>query len=300
MLEFKPTELSDKPWVNECLKHANSMNCEYTFGNMFIWTQTYHTEIAHYHDFLICRWGEAPHIAYSVPLGEGDFTDAVLQIINDAKSLGCVPRIYGVTASYMLMMQEAFTGKFDYHFDEGYHDYIYSVEKMTNLSGKKYHGKRNHISNFKKNYPDWSFEEISEKNISECLAMHMRWIEDKSSSEEMDEDYAEELLAVKTAFGSYQELEWKGGLIRVGGEVVAYTMGEAQQNGKCFVTHFEKASADIQGAYPIINQEFTRHCLQSYEYVNREEDLGIEGLRKAKQSYRPEIILEKCEAVYHD
>ena len=297
MLNFKQAELSDKKWVDECLKHANSMNCEYTFGNLYIWTDSYNTQIAHYKDFLFCRWGEGKNVMYSVPLGEGDFTEAVEMIIDDAKSLGAVPQIYGVTEGYKLLLQEAFFGKFDYSNDPGDNDYIYLVEKMTTLSGKKLHGKRNHITNFKKNNPDWTFEEISKSNIEECLQTNLRWIEEKGDS---DSDYYDELDAVKKALYAFDELGWKGGLIRTGGKVVAFCLGEEQQNGKCFVTHFEKASADIQGAYPIINQEFTKNCLQDYTYVNREEDLGIEGLRKAKQSYYPEIILEKFAAVYND
>ncbi len=297
MLEFKQTQLSDKEWVNNCLKHANSMNCEYTFGNMYIWTKAYNTKIAHFNDFLICRWGTGNEISYSVPLGEGDFTAAVNAIIEDAKSIGVVPAIYGVTAGYKLLMQEAFTGKFEYKYDSAFNDYIYLVDRMTTLSGKKLHGKRNHITNFKKNYPDWKFEIINKDNIADCIETHKRWIEEKG---EFDEDYKEEFEAVLKAFESYDELGWKGGLIRADGNVVAFCMGEPQQNGKCFVTHFEKASAEIQGAFPIINQEFTKNCLQDYTYVNREEDLGIDGLRKAKMSYYPEIILEKCVAFYND
>ena len=194
------------------------------------------------------------------------------------------------------MLQEAFTGKFTYEYDDALYDYIYLVEKMSTLSGKKYHGKRNHITNFKKNYPDWKFEVISKDNIPDCIATHKRWIDEKGENE----DYDIEFNALKTAFDSYDELGWCGGLIRAGGEVVAFCVGEPQANGKCFVTHFEKASASIHGAYPIINQEFTKNCLGDYTYVNREEDLGIEGLRKAKMSYNPEIILEKCVAIYND
>ncbi|MBQ8980136.1 MAG: DUF2156 domain-containing protein [Eubacterium sp.] len=297
MLNFKQAELSDKGWVNECLKHANSMNCEYTFGNLYIWTDAYNTQIARHKNFLFCRWGEGKEVMYSVPLGEGDFTEAVKLIIDDAKSLGAVPQIYGVTEGYKLLLQEAFFGKFDYTSDPGDSDYIYLVEKMTTLSGKKLHGKRNHITNFKKNNPDWTFEEISKSNIEECIQTSVRWIEEKGDD---DSDYYDELGAVKKALYAFDELGWRGGLIRIGGKVVAFCLGEAQQNGRCFVTHFEKASADIQGAYPIINQEFTKNCLQDFKYVNREEDLGIEGLRKAKQSYYPEIILEKFVAVYND
>lgn len=297
MLEFKKPEITDKQWVNDCLVHANSMNCEYTFGNLFIWSSAYSTEICRYKDFLICRWGKDDDINYSLPLGEGDFTDAVSAIIDYAKSNGETPAIYGITEGYLGLMQEAFTGKFTYKYDEGNNDYIYSTEKMASLSGKKYHGKRNHITNFKKNNPDWSFEKISKDNIDECLALHSKWIENKDPD---DEDYSWEFEAVKKAFEYFDELDMVGGLIRVNGEVIAYTLGEPQMNGHCFVSHFEKAPADMIGAYPIINQEFTKNCLMQYEYVNREEDLGIEGLRKAKQSYHPEIWLEKCTAIYND
>lgn len=297
MLNFKKPTIKDKKWVDECLKHANSMNCEYTFGNLFIWSTAYSTEICHYKNFLICRWGKGKDINYSLPLGEGDFTDAINVIIDDAKSLNVVPRIYGVTKGYLLLLQEAFTGKFSYKYDDGYNDYIYSTQKMSSLSGKKYHGKRNHITNFKKNNPDWSFELITKENIGECISIHSKWIEDKDKD---DEDYSFEFEAVLTAFEYFDELGMVGGIIRVDGEVIAYTLGEPQMNGKCFVSHFEKAPADVQGAYPIINQEFTKNCLMDYEYVNREEDLGIEGLRRAKQSYYPEIFLEKCVAIYND
>lgn len=297
MLEFKKPEITDKQWVNDCLVHANSMNCEYTFGNLFIWSSAYSTEICRYKDFLICRWGKDDDINYSLPLGEGDFTDAVDAIIDYAKSNGETPVIYGITEGYLGLMQEAFTGKFTYKYDDGNNDYIYSTEKMASLSGKKYHGKRNHITNFKKNNPDWLFEKISKDNIDECLALHSKWIENKDPD---DEDYSLEFEAVKKAFEYFDELDMVGGLIRVNGEVIAYTLGEPQMNGRCFVSHFEKAPADMIGAYPIINQEFTKNCLMQYEYVNREEDLGIEGLRKAKQSYHPEIWLEKCTAIYND
>ena len=298
MLEFKKPEISDKEWVDECLKHANSMSCEYTFGTTYVWADAYNSEICRYKNFFICRWGYGDDISYSLPLGEGDFTDAINQIIDDAKQRGVKPSIYGVTQGYLVLLQEAFTGKFTYETSEEFSDYIYKVEKMANLSGKKYHSKRNHITNFKKNNSNWKFEVINSDNIGECIALHMKWLEEKDDAE--NDDYAEEFNAVLTAFKNYEKLGFVGGLIRVNGEVIAYTMGEPQMSGRCFISHFEKAPADVQGAYAIINQEFSKNCLGDFEYVNREEDLGLEGLRKAKRSYHPEIILEKWVAVYND
>ncbi len=294
MLSFKKPTIEDKQWVDECLKYVNSFNCEYTFGNLLVWSTSYLTTICRYKDFLLCRWGRNNDYMYSVPIGKGDFKDAVEQIINDAKSFHITPVIYGVTENYKKMIDKYFPNRFSYEYDEGYNDYIYSVEKMAELKGKKYHGKRNHITNFKKNNPDWSFEILNQDNINECIALHSQWIK----NHEDDEDYSYEFEAVLTAFENYEKLGFVGGLIRVDGKVIAYTMGE-RHSDRLFVTHFEKAPAEIQGAYPIINQEFTRNCLMNYEYVNREEDLGLEGLRKAKQSYNPELFLEKCVATYN-
>lgn len=293
MLDFGKPVVDDKQWVDECLKYVNSFNCEYTFGNIFVWSTAYRTKICRYKDFLMCRWGKDSEFMYSLPIGKGDFKDAVNQIILDAESNGVTPVIYGVTSNYKKLLDEHFDGKFNYKFDEGYNDYIYSTEKMANLSGKKYHSKRNHITNFKKNNPDWTFEILNENNIPECIDLHTKWINNHAD----DEDYSFEFEAVLTAFEHYGKLGFTGGLIRVQGEVIAFTFGE-RHSDELFVTHFEKAPADVQGAYTIINQEFTKNCLMNFEFVNREEDLGLEGLRKAKQSYNPEIFLEKCVAVY--
>ena len=297
MLDFKTPEISDKEWVNECMRSVRSMNCEYTFGNVFIWAASYYTQICRYKDFFMCRWGKNGKYTYCLPIGKGDFKEAVEQLIKDAENNGIQLRLYGVTDCTRAMLDEDFPQKFSYVYDDAFNDYIYSVEKMANLSGKKYHGKRNHISNFKKNNPDWSFEPIGTDNISECIDLHMNWIKEHDNSAENDSDYSLEFEAVLTAFENFESLDMTGGIIRVNGKAIAYTLGE-KLSDRTFVTHFEKAPADLQGAYTIINQEFTKNCLMQYEYVNREEDLGIEGLRKAKLSYRPEIILKKCIAVY--
>lgn len=294
MLDFKTPDISDKAWIDECFSHAHSMNCEYTFGCSYLWNTAYRTVVAHYRDYFICRWGRE-NISYSLPIGHGDFKDAVEQIINDAKSMGKKPKIYGVTESYKALLEEAFPGKFSYVYDEGCNDYIYNLTDLAELRGKKYHGKRNHIANFKRNNPDWCYEEITEENINECIQLHTNWIFDRDDN---DPDYSLEFEAVLTGFENYKELGFKGGLIRVNSKAIAYTYGEPVSE-KCFVSHFEKAPAEMQGAYAIINQEFAKRLLESgYEFVNREEDMGIEGLRKAKQSYHPAILLKKETAVY--
>lgn len=298
MLNFKTPELEDKNWISECYSYAHSMNCEYTFGNIYLWRAAYKSLVAHYDGFVICRWGSNHDIKYSLPIGRGDFRQAVQAIISDAVSAGVTPRIYGVTESYKAVLDSDFPGRFSYEYDDGNNDYIYHVEDLASLSGKKYHSKRNHISNFIKNHPDWSYEDITAQNISECIDLHTNWIENRNDSES-DTDYSLEFEAVLSGFESYAEIGFQGGLIRVNHKPIAYTYGE-RLNEHCFVTHFEKAPADMQGAYAIVNREFAKRLKDSgFVYVNREEDLGLPGLRKAKQSYKPAIWLKKETAVYH-
>lgn len=295
MLEFKTPQIEDKAWVDQCFKHLKTMNCDYTFGNMFVWSTEYSTKICMFKDFFICSWGMGKETNFGIPVGKGDFKEAVEEVIKYAKANDIMPRFYGVTEAYVEMLNENFPDAFQFSYDDGYGDYIYEVEKMASLKGKKYHGKRNHITNFKKNNPNWSFETINKDNIDDCINLHAKWI----NTHVDDSDISFEFEAVLKAFENYDKLGFIGGIIRIDGEAVAYTFGEPISD-ETFVTHFEKAPPDIQGAYPIINQEFTKNCLMNYKYVNREEDLGLEGLRKAKQSYCPEIFLKKCIAVYKD
>lgn len=295
MLEFKKPEIEDKEWVDKCLSYAQSMNCEYTFGNIYLWSTAYRTKIANYNNFLICKWGKDEDTFYSLPIGNGDFKDAIEEIIKDATNSGIKAKFGGVTENYKELLNQYFPNEFVFTHDDGNNDYIYNVSDLANLSGKKYHGKRNHITNFKKNNPSWTYEEINENNISECIELHTNWINVKDDN---DADYSLEFESVLTGFENYGKLGLFGGIIRVDGKAVAYTYGE-RLNDKCFVSHFEKAPADIQGAYAIINQEFAKRLLEKgYELVNREEDLGIEGLRKAKQSYKPVLWLNKDYAIY--
>lgn len=169
MLDFKEPKITDKPWVDQCLSHAHSMNCEYTFGNIFVWRTAYVTRICHYKNFLLIRYGRGADIAYSPPVGTGDFADAVRVLQQDATENGVTLRLLGVTASYKELLEADFPGKFNYTYSDDYNDYIYSVEKMANLSGKKYHGKRGHITYFMKAYPDWQFEVLTPENVGSAL-----------------------------------------------------------------------------------------------------------------------------------
>ena len=159
------------------------------------------------------------------------------------------------------------------------------------LSGKKYHGKKNHTNKFKKLYPNWQYERLNDSNVEECFQMALKWR--NLNGCEDDEEKNSEMCVTLNSLRLYKELNLIGGLLRVGDEIVAFTIGEAV-NDDTFVVHIEKAYADIEGAYTMINQQFVEHEVAGkYKYTNREDDVGEEGLRKAKLSYKPVFMVEK-------
>ncbi|MBQ7101672.1 MAG: DUF2156 domain-containing protein [Clostridia bacterium] len=293
MLDFHPITLADKPRADEILLNAANMGCEYCFGTLFIWRNIYKTQIAFHGSMLTAKYFTEDGVCYCCPVGEGDFAQMVESIILDAKKDGNRTVILGCSAEDRAKIESLFPNKFTFTADDSRFDYIYSAEKLATLSGKKLHGKRNHISAFVRNNPDWTFEEITAENIGQCAAMNEHWL--------MLNEYKDEVAisaehnALNEAIANYAELGLWGGLIRAGGEIVAFSFGE-RLNGKIFCTHFEKAYATVQGAYPIINREMAVRLKDEYELINREEDTGAPGLRKAKQSYYPEIWLEKFSA----
>ncbi len=293
MLEFKAPTMRDKGWVKQAFQASQYNGCEYCFGNVYMWSPVYQTGILRYEDFFLSK-GNYYRPSYSCPAGEGDFKAVVERLMQDARECGHAFSMHGVTQPAREKLEALFPDTFDFVPYRGGFDYIYATEDLTNLAGRKYHGKRNHIANFMRDNADWCYEDITPENLSECLDMTAEW--QRANSEKDQEGLSEELVAVLRAFRHYFDLDLKGGLIRTQGKIVAYTVGE-ELNDDTFCLHIEKAFASTQGAYPMINREFAVRNLSRYQYINREEDMDVEGLRKAKLSYHPAILLEKFRAV---
>lgn len=292
MLEFRNPVLEDKLWAGKILKSSSFYGCEYTFGNIMMWNEVYKNKIARFEDFLVtCSHGD--QIMFAFPAGDGDLKKIISEMENYAASLGQKLKIFGVTEKSMDALEKLFPGKFTFTMHRGSCDYIYLTEKLAQLKGKKFHGKRNHIAAFEKAFPQWKYHEIDKSNIDLCIDMNRRW--EKENLERNPRDLSNEQKAISIAFENFFDLGLVGGFITANDSVVAYTIGE-EINSEVFCTHIEKAFGDVRGAYPIINREFAKNTICSYKYVNREEDLGEEGLRKAKLSYQPDILLEKYTA----
>ena len=292
MIEFRAPTVNDREWINTKTAEMGCPSCEYTFGNIFSYTAKMDIKVAEIFGCLVTRCIFGDSVMYCYPMGNGDRKKAVDALVTDGIGTGKDFVFFGLTRDFAQELETNFPGKFDIAFDRDGSDYIYRSEDLISLSGKKYQPKRNHISFFEKNY-NWEYEALTRENIPECIAMNKRWIED--SLPEYREDLEYEFEIIKRAFENYDALHLKGGLIRVDGKVIAFTVGE-EMNDTTFCVHFEKAFSAYRGAYPIINREFCKRELFSYKYIDREDDVGAENLRKAKLSYHPAFIREEYEA----
>lgn len=284
MIDFHAPTLQDKLWAAPLLKNSGWSACEYAFGTHYIWQEKYHAEIACYHKFFLGRSGNH----YLFPTGNGDLKEVLLRLQQEEKEKngeGSL-HLYAVPAPAIPTLKELFGETLFVEEDRANWDYLYLTENLIHLKGKAYHAKRNHIARFQREF-SYQYEPITPKNAPECLEMAEIWQQKNAQADSVDE-----LHAMRRAFSAWDALGFVGGLIRVDGKVVAFTAGE-ELNQQTFDLHFEKARPEFEGAYAVINQEFAARCLSEYSLVNREEDMGLEGLRKAKESYRPVAMFEK-------
>lgn len=282
--------MDDYDTIRRFVLKSKQKSCDYTPANLILWGEVYKTEYCIVDDMLILKYIGDNKVQFSFPIGDGDKQDAIDWIISYCETHR-IPFIMNKVEPEMYeWLEENSPERFQYELDRDSFDYVYKTEDLQKLSGKKYHGKKNHINKFKKENPEWSYEAITEDNKEECVQMVKQWCVENGCCD--DKEKAIEVCLVIKAIRNIQRLHMKGGLIRTKQGIVALTLGE-EIDETTYVIHFEKAFASVQGAYPMINQQFIEHELMEYTYVNREDDLGLEGLRKAKESYHPVFLVEK-------
>ena len=289
MLDFNEPVIADKSRADEILQRMDFRSSDYCFGNMFIWRGRFKVRIAFVEGFIIVKLENYGRTFYLYPAGEGDTESILNEMYKDALESGNPFALAGVTPVMRERLEEIFPGKFIFTEDRNNFDYIYNSEDLIGLRGKKYHSKRNHITRFM-SLGEWSYEPINAKNLPECVAMNDEWCRINGCAQ--DKGLSQEYCAVREAAKNFEALGFDGGLLRLYGKVVAFTMGE-RLCADTYDVHIEKAFSDVEGAYTVINNEFVTRCCSDFRYVNREEDTGDEGLRKAKLSYQPAILLEK-------
>ena len=292
-MDFHSPTLQDKEWVTKAFLEGQTDCCEYCFGNIYMWSDIYDNKI--YNDngiFISADFTDEPIFCY--PIGNGDKKSTISKLIEFAKSLNVNFEFFGLTEKDRDELNYLFPNQFDIHETRDFFDYLYKSEDLANLVGRKYHSKKNHVSYFEKNF-DWKYEPINKDNIEQCLLLNDHW--EGLNKQKTPEEISDENKAIKKALNNYFDLDFEGGVLTIQDEIVAFTFGE-RLNDNTFCTHVEKAYGNIRGAYQMINREFARQLQDRYEFINREEDTGSEGLRRAKLSYQPHRLVIKYSAIY--
>jgi hypothetical protein len=290
MISFKEIEMADREIIQSYTLKSNRQNCDLSFSNLCSWRFLYNTQYAVVDGFLIFKFRTNGKLAYMIPTGEGDLKGLLEQLAEDAEAEEQPLCLMGILQEMKEEIEALMSGKFVFNFDRDYADYIYLRSDLATLRGKKFQSKRNFINRFRKEYK-YEYSPITPERIRECLELEAEWYE--INHNERHEGSGNERRAITYALYHFEELGLQGGILRVEGRAVAFTFG-MPINHNTFGVHVEKADSTIEGAYATINYEFVNHIPEQYTYINREEDLGIEGLRKAKLSYQPVMILEKA------
>lgn len=290
MYFFKEPEISDRLWVNEILKGVSILNCDACFGTTYIWHNEYGTKICHFKDFyLVAYTFDEGFIYFDFPIGNGNVQEAVDFMVSYAEASNLKYSIAASGEDQLQQLKQILPDtKYTVVTNRDNAEYIYLSENLAELKGRKYHSKRNHLTNFIKTY-NYTAELLNEENFADALKVNDIWCMEHGGHKDTGE--ISEKCAIHNAFKYFNQLGFSGMLLRVDGNPVAMTIGE-EINENCYVVHFEKAVSGINNAYTAINNLFAK-TLTKYKYINREEDMGIEGLRKAKLSYKPDILLEK-------
>ena len=293
MLSFHPLSLADKQWIEQLCALETSRSADFSFVNMFLWDEKYKQQVCRYGDRLLVLTHSPHGLIFPFPIGGGELAPALEALMEYSRERGfpCVFR--GVEQAHLHQLKTLYPDRFFFCHDRDYDDYLYSAEKLANLSGKKMHAKRNHINRFESKY-SWSFRPMTAQDRDICMELLSTWTADT----EAGEDVLDEQRAIARAFEHFDKLGLEGGCLFVEDRLAAFTIGD-KLSPDTFNIHFEKASPDFDGAYPMINRSFVRHILEKHQeikYINREDDMGLENIRRAKLSYYPDLMVEKHSA----
>ncbi len=288
MLDLRHLKLEDKIIIEKYIPACCSQMCDFTFGNLFSWSTIEHTEIAEKDGFLYLRLTFNGVTSYAVPWGNGDINVALKEIVDDACERNADLSFFCVAQEQIQYLENFFGNRLVVKEQRDYSDYVYLTEKLAFLSGRKLHSKKNHVNSFNRKYK-YTFKIIGDGDISSCCDFSHKWFLENESTQRFEA----ERQVIEYALNNYKALGLVGAVLKIDDEVIAYCLGEPMKDGNTFCTHFEKASAEYQNAYAVINKLFAETLQGQYKYINREDDAGVEGLRKAKLSYQPEFFVKK-------
>lgn len=290
MIEFKRLDLADKAVYDKYLMNCGERGCGYSFVNLFLWGRQ---KAAFVDGFLVLQSQFDRRCVYPFPVGEGDVKQVLDAIIQDARARGIPCCLASLTGAECELLEQLYPGQFRIYCNRDNFDYVYDINGLADLKGRKYQKKRNHLHRFHDAHPDCTFIPLAEWDMAAVEAMLRAWYEGHKAANP-DIDYHLEEIAIERALRFRQALGLEGLALVENGKLLAFALG-SRLNGNTFDIHFEKAIEEA--AYAAINQGFARYLREKHpevQFLNREDDMGLEGLRKAKLSYSPDRMIEKC------
>lgn len=291
MLNFRLMERSQIKEFAKYYDYSNALGCDVNLLNAYFWRREYNISFALYDQTLVKAYfkPDGSVWGYCLPTGK-NVGGALEQIFEDSRERNQSPRLVMLTNEQRAKLEELYPDRFTFARSLENQDYIYLSEELALLSGKKFHAKRNHISKFYRTYENARFELIDQSNKGDALTVVLDWYAENS----LDPDDSSEVAAIREGLESLEEFNMSGAVLYVGEKPVAMTLG-SEISSRVYDINFEKALRGYDGVYAVINNEFAK-TLTRYKYINREEDMGLEGLRKSKLSYNPVIILDRFNA----
>ncbi len=288
-LPFRPICLCDKPCFDRAMRELDETICDCSFAVQYIWRGKYQPEICYHEDAVLTRFGCDGEHFYGFPAG-GDLKKAIEALQAYCAAQG-EPLKLGLLSGQMKERIEAeMPGRFQFEERRDSADYLYQAQKMIDLPGQKLHAKRNFINRFRATYEGrWSFEPFDPEKLDELYEYEAQWCRDNRTSEG---DLMAENQAIVSLLENGRALNVKGGTLRLDGKVIGFSLGTFI-TPEVFCVHIEKADWMIPGAYQVLTNEVARAFCDGIKLINREDDMGIEGLRKAKLSYQPDEIAMK-------
>ncbi|MBQ9735618.1 MAG: DUF2156 domain-containing protein [Clostridia bacterium] len=296
LLDFKPVTAADRAAYDERLFRSSERGSEFSFANLYFWGEQ---SLCPFEDgyLIFARFGGRS--MYYFPLVDACHERAAIDAtLADAAARGIPYCITGMGLDARARMEALYPDRFRYVENDGAHDYVYAIDDLADLLGKKYDGKRNHVHRFEAEHPAYIVEPIRKDNLGAVREMAASWYRARLEKDP-DADFQSEERALYRALDDFDALALEGILLSDGDAVLAFTVA-SRLAADTFDVHFEKARADVTGAYAVINYRFARYLREKYpavRYLNREEDMGIAGLRRAKQSYHPHHLARKCWAL---
>lgn len=256
-----------------------------------MWRKAYDIKWTVTGDFLCVKARWEGQTFFLPPFGpEEGLLDVVEQLMDHAKQSNFPFMFQGVEKYMTEWLEKIKPGYFQCKSDRENFDYVYLAKDLIELKGRKFHNKKNHVNAFRKAYPDYQYVPLTADMTDACIAFMAQWCEERGCVKGDSIDC--ERNAIVEAMNHFTTLNFRGGAIFIDGQMAAFTYGERSNNDTA-VIHVEKGHTRFKGVYGAINQEFCAHDWSDIQYINREEDMGIEGLRKAKESYHPVKMIEK-------